>query len=50
MNRAMAAVAVTLLAFNVPFTAQNQTVQPHPQETHLRNVRQLTSGGENAEA
>jgi Tol biopolymer transport system component len=27
-----------------------QTVQPHPKEVHLRNIRQLTSGGENAEA
>ena len=50
MNRAMAAGAMALLVFNVSFTAQNQTVQPHPRETHLRNVRQLTSGGENAEA
>ena len=50
MNRAILAVAVAFLMFNVPFTAQNQTVQPHPKETHLRNVRQLTAGGENAEA
>jgi len=26
------------------------TVSDHPQETHIRNVRQLTFGGENAEA
>jgi Tol biopolymer transport system component len=50
MNRTTAAIAVALLVFSVPFTAQNQTVQPHPKETHLRNIRQLTFGGENAEA
>jgi len=27
-----------------------QSVKPHPKETYLRNVRQLTPGGENAEA
>src|SRR5215470_5889057 len=30
--------------------ARPQAIQPHPKETHLRNIRQLTSGGENAEA
>jgi Tol biopolymer transport system component len=25
-------------------------LQPHPKERHIRNIRQLTSGGENAEA
>ena len=32
------------------YVARPQTIQPHPKEVHLRNVRQLTFGGENAEA
>jgi Tol biopolymer transport system component len=32
------------------YIARPQTIQPHPKEVHLRNIRQLTSGGENAEA
>src|SRR2546423_11659516 len=28
----------------------NATLEPAPGETHLRNIRQLTFGGENAEA
>jgi len=32
------------------YVARPQTIQPHPKEVHLRNIRQLTSGGENAEA
>ena len=32
------------------YIARPQTIQPHPKETHLRNIRQLTFGGENAEA
>jgi Tol biopolymer transport system component len=30
--------------------AQSPSVQPHVRETHLRSIRQLTFGGENAEA
>jgi Tol biopolymer transport system component len=30
--------------------SQGRGIQPHPRERHLRNIRQLTSGGENAEA
>src|SRR5262245_66002419 len=37
------------LYFAVPFQV-GQTITPHPKEVHLRNIRQLTSGGENAEA
>jgi TolB protein len=37
------------LYFAVPFQV-GQTIAPHPKEVHLRNIRQLTSGGENAEA
>ena len=30
--------------------SQSRGLQPHPKERHIRNIRQLTSGGENAEA
>lgn len=39
-------VAVSL----VGFTLQQEGTLDNPRETHLKNVRQLTSGGENAEA
>jgi TolB protein len=32
------------------YIARPQTIQPHAKETRLRNIRQLTFGGENAEA
>jgi len=32
------------------FLSQGRGLQPHPKERHIRNIRQLTSGGENAEA
>src|SRR5580765_1007005 len=32
------------------YVARPQTNQPHPKEVHLRHIRQLTFGGENAEA
>jgi len=32
------------------FLSQARGIQPHPKEKHLRNIRQLTYGGENAEA
>lgn len=32
------------------FLSQNRGLQPNPKEKHFRNIRQLTSGGENAEA
>jgi len=32
------------------FLSQGQSLQPNPRERHIRNIRQLTSGGENAEA
>src|SRR5437867_11717215 len=38
------------LALGAIYFAREQTIQPHPKEVHLRNIRQLTSGGENAEA
>ena len=50
INRVIGAVAVALLISSASFLGQNQTIQPHAKETHFRNVRQLTFGGENAEA
>jgi len=44
-----AAVAVVTVMGGVHI-ARPQTILPHPKEVHLRNIRQLTSGGENAEA
>ena len=32
------------------YVAMPQTLRPHPKEVHLRNIRQLTFGGDNAEA
>ena len=32
------------------FLSQGRELQPHAREKHIRNIRQLTSGGENAEA
>ena len=32
------------------YVAKPQTLKPHPKETHIRNIRQLTFGGTNAEA
>src|SRR5262245_5007162 len=50
MKHIIGAVALALLASSASFPGQSQTPQPHPRETHLRNIRQLTFGGENAEA
>ena len=48
----MKRLLVLLLATSsaVLFLSQGRGLQPHPRERHLRNIRQLTSGGENAEA
>jgi Tol biopolymer transport system component len=43
------AVATTWLMGGF-YIARPQTIPPHPKEVHLRNIRQLTFGGENAEA
>jgi len=32
------------------YIAKPQSLRPHPKEVHLRNIRQLTFGGDNAEA
>ncbi len=42
--------AIAAAAFGAIYSAQPQTLRPHARESHLRNVRQLTFGGENAEA
>jgi Tol biopolymer transport system component len=42
--------ALATLALAATYAAREQAVQSHPKEVHLRNIRQLTSGGENAEA
>src|SRR5216117_1916528 len=43
---AAAAIVIT----GALFPGSTQTLKPHPRETHLRNIRQLTHGGTNAEA
>jgi len=50
MNRLLVMAVAVLLVSSVPFSGQNQAIQPHAKETHLRSIRQLTFGGENAEA
>ena len=45
---ALAAMAASLVGG--AYVARPQTIQPHPKEVRLRNIRQLTFGGENAEA
>jgi len=50
VNRWLAVIAVALLASGGSSPGQGQAVPAHPRETHLRNIRQLTFGGENAEA
>src|SRR5215471_8268963 len=45
---ALAAIAASLVGG--AYVARPQTIQPHPKEVRLRNIRQLTFGGENAEA
>jgi len=54
---ALAALALALLVSNVPLLTQSSppvqapaTRGDDPRETHLRNLRMLTDGGENAEA
>ena len=44
------AIFCAVMAAGLYVSAAAQTLQPHAKEVHLRNIRQLTSGGENAEA
>ena len=50
----LAAAAVAALALVPAYTAQTATengaIPQDARETHLRNIKQLTFGGENAEA
>jgi TolB protein len=49
MNRVLR-VAVAIAAAAIPAVAQVRTFAPEKGEVHLANLRQLTNGGENAEA
>src|SRR5258705_3682734 len=55
-NTASRAVAVlflaaaTIVTSAVLYLGSAQTITAHPKESHLRNIRQLTHGGTNAEA
>jgi len=42
--------AILITALVLAASAQQGPLQPHPKETHLRNIRQLTFTGDNAEA
>jgi Tol biopolymer transport system component len=44
------AVTVIVAAFPSGIGSQGQSVSPQPGETHFANIRQITFGGENAEA
>jgi Tol biopolymer transport system component len=46
----MIAAAVSIFFAGAMYFGQQQSITPHPKESHLRNIRQLTFGGENAEA
>jgi Tol biopolymer transport system component len=48
--RVLAPLAAAALAAAVPASAQVRTYAPEAGEVHLANLRQLTNGGENAEA
>src|SRR5689334_3579768 len=41
---------ILLLCSSLLLAQQGRTLQPNPKERHIRNIKQLTSGGENAEA
>jgi TolB protein len=42
--------AVAVFMAGAIYVAREQSIKPHPKESHLTNIRQLTFGGENAEA
>ncbi len=51
MKRTMVFIPLVVLTLSgALYLAAPQAIQPHAKETQLRNIRQLTSGGENAEA
>jgi len=46
-------ITIAMIAASVAggvYVAMPQAIRPHPKEVHLRNIRQLTFGGTNAEA
>ena len=50
LTRILTIILVAISLAGGIYAARPQTIQPHPKEVHLRNIRQLTSGSENAEA
>src|SRR5436189_5416521 len=49
----MRIITIAIIAASIGggiYIAKPQSLRPHPKEVHLRNIRQLTFGGENAEA
>jgi TolB protein len=48
--RILLSVVIAATVMGGIYVARPQVVQPHPKEVHLRNIRQLTFTGENAEA
>jgi Tol biopolymer transport system component len=48
--RIVAAAFVLASLIGGVYIARPQNIRPHSKEVHLRNIRQITSGGENAEA
>src|SRR4030095_13978509 len=49
-TRILTAAFITASVAGGIYVARPQTIKPNAKETHLRNIRQLTFGGENAEA
>src|SRR5215470_16574266 len=50
LRRTLAVACAAAFVAGGIYMARPQTIQPHAKETRLRNIRQLTFGGENAEA
>ena len=48
--RIVSAAFIALSIMGGVYIARPQTIRPHAKEVHLRNIRQLSFGGENAEA
>src|SRR2546425_8774210 len=50
LTRILTLALITLSLAGGIYVAQPQTIKTNPKETHLRNIRQLTFDGDNAEA
>jgi TolB protein len=50
LTRILMFALITLSLAGGIYAARPQTIRPHPKEVHFRNIRQVTFGGENAEA